>query len=161
MPFLARLHDTTSRGLFLAAGASLALTVMLYLFEVCARYVFNAPTTWTSELVQYCLSAVIFLALPDITRRQAHILIDLIPQALSARGASILSHVNSFVAGIACASAGLIVAFETHKQFEQGLLTNAAHPIPRWWITAIIAVGLLSAALHFIRNAFAKPEFSA
>lgn len=150
---LARLHDATSRGLFMAAGAALALVVGLYLYEVSARYLFNAPTTWSGEVVQYCLSAIIFLALPEITRRHGHIAIDLVPAHLSGRKAIWLERFNAAVAGLASILAAAIVALEAHKQFSRGLLTNAAHPIPRWWITAIIAVGLASAALHFLRQA--------
>lgn len=160
MQMLGKLHDANSRALFLVAGAALALAVFLYLFEVTARYFFSAPTTWSGEVVQYCLSAIIFLALPEITRRQSHIVIDLVPAALSGRPALLLSRINGVVAGSACAVAGGIVAFEAQKQFTRGLLTNAAHPIPRWWITTIIAAGLLSAALHFLRTAAAQQEMA-
>lgn len=158
MRIFGKLHDASSRALFLVAGAALALAVFLYLFEVTARYFFGAPTTWSGEVVQYCLSAIIFLALPEITRRQSHIVIDLVPAALSGRLAVLVNKVNGAVAGIACAMAGGIVALEAQKQFVRGLLTNAAHPIPRWWITAIIAAGLLSAATHFLRNLLTQRE---
>lgn len=155
---LAGLHDVSSRGLFLAAGAALSLVVALYLFEVCARYFFDAPTTWSGELVQYCLSAIVFLSLPEITRRNAHIAIDLVPTTLTGRKAEVLARLNATLGGLACATAGVIVSIEVHKQFVRGLLTNSVHPIPRWWITTIIALGLLSAALHFLRQACARPE---
>ena len=150
---LAKLHDATSRGLFLLAGGALAAAVCLYVFEVVARYLFDAPTTWSGEAVQYALAVMIFAGLPEITRRKAHVAIDMVPEALTGRAALWLGRINLAVAAAACGLAGAIVAREAAKQFERGLMTNAAHPIPRWWITALIAAGLLSAALHMARQA--------
>jgi len=152
MDTLARLHDVSSRGLFVMAGLALCLACGLYLYEVGARYFFNAPTTWTNEAVQYCLALLIFLALPDVSRRLAHIAIDVVPDSLPPRLAAPLGRFNNLLAFAACALTAWIVAVEAAKQFERGVLTNAAHPIPRWMITAVLALGLGSAALHFLRH---------
>ncbi|WP_217358730.1 TRAP transporter small permease [Thalassococcus sp. S3] len=146
------LHDQTSRWLFRLAGGGLLLAVVLYVFEVIARYVFNAPTTWSGETVQYALAILIFCALPDITRRSAHVAIDILPETLGPRASIWLARFNHLVGALATGAAGWIVAGEALRQFERGLMTNAAHPIPRWWITAVIALGLASAALHFLRH---------
>jgi len=152
MTVLARFHDASSRGLFWVAGLALCLACSLYLFEVGARYLFGAPTTWTNEVVQYCLALLIFLALPDVTRRSANIAIDILPDALPEALSAPLARLNHLIAASACAVAGWIVAGQALRQLDRGLLTNAAHPIPRWWITAVIALGLSSAALHFLRH---------
>lgn len=158
MSQLAGLHDTSSRLLFAVAGMALCTACALYLYEVAARYLFDAPTTWTNEAVQYSLAMLIFLALPDITRRAAHIAIDIVPASLSGGPAIWLARLNNLVAAGACLFAGWIAFGEAAKQFDRGLLTNAAHPIPRWWITAVITLGLASAAMHFLRHAMARDE---
>lgn len=147
-----QLHDASSRWLFRLAGAALMLAVTLYAFEVVARYVFDAPTTWSGEAVQYALAVLIFCALPDVTRRASHVAIDILPEALPPNAKGILARVNNAVATLATGVAAWIVAGESLRQFEKGLMTNAANPIPRWWITALIALGLASAALHFLRH---------
>jgi TRAP-type C4-dicarboxylate transport system permease small subunit len=152
MARLSRLHDATSRGLFVLAGLALTAAVFLYVLEVVARYLFNAPTTWSGEAVQYALAVMVFCGLPEMTRRKAHVAIDMIPEALSGAAARWLGRFNLLVATLASAAAGTIVAREALRQFERGLMTNAANPIPRWWITAIIAAGLISAAIHFARQ---------
>lgn len=146
-------HDVSSRWLFGLAGTALAAAVALYAFEVAARYFFDAPTTWSGEAVQYALAVLIFCALPDVTRRSAHIAIDILPEALPERARHALGAINHAIAALATASAAWIIAGESLRQFEKGLMTNAANPIPRWWITALIALGLASAALHFVRHA--------
>lgn len=149
---LGDLHDATSRWLFALAGGALVAAVSLYVFEVIMRYGLGAPTTWSGEAVQYALAAMIFCALPDITRRNAHVAIDIIPQALPGGPAIWLGRFNAMLGTVACGVTGWIVAGEALRQFERGLMTNAANPIPRWWITTVIAVGFASAALHFLRQ---------
>lgn len=152
MGTLCRLHDASSRALFWCAGLALCVATFLYLFEVAARYLLNAPTTWSGEVVQYCLAILIFAALPEATRRGAHVAIDILPTSLPERLAGPLMRLNALLAFGACAAASYVVGTEAIKQFDRGLLTNAAHPIPRWWITAILSLGLASAALHFLRH---------
>lgn len=155
---LAAIHDATSRWLFVLAGAALSLAVSLYVFEVIMRYGFGAPTTWSGEAVQYALAVLIFCALPDITRRHAHVAIDIVPEALPPAVSVWLNRITAILAAGACAVAGWIIAGEAMRQFERGLMTNAANPIPRWWITAIIALGFTSAALHFLRQTGGKAQ---
>lgn len=153
MKTLGQWHDAASRALFALAGAALALIVVLYASEVVARYFFDAPTTWSGEAVQYSLAVVLFCALPDVTRRSAHVAIDIVPEALPDKRRRTLASINNLIAAGVTASAGWIVFGEALTQFNRGLLTNAAHPIPRWWLTAVIAVGLFGASLHFLRHA--------
>lgn len=152
MTALGRWHDASSRWLFRLAGAALLLAVALYAFEVVARYLFDAPTTWSTEAVQYALAILIFCALPDVTRRSAHVAIDIVPDSLPPRTRGILARINALIAALTTGVAAWIVAGESLRQFDKGLMTNAANPIPRWWITALIALGLASAALHFLRQ---------
>lgn len=154
---LAIFHDTSSRWLFALAGGALALAALLYCLEVLMRYGLGTPTTWTGEAVQYALAIMIFCALPDITRRNAHIAIDILPEALPPHISRLLGRISALLAAAACGVAGWIIAGEALRQFERGLMTNAANPIPRWWITAVMAAGFLSAALHFLRQTGRSP----
>jgi len=155
---MGKFHDMTSRVLFWCAGGALALAVSLYVFEIIARYFFNAPTSWSGELVQYCLCVLIFFALPEVTRKKAHVAIDMIPEMLSPKMQQILRRINALLAGCTCFVAGAIVTTAVFKQFDTGLLTNAVHPIPRWWITSVIMIGLISSGIHFIRKAYNSKE---
>lgn len=156
MDRLAEWHDTSSRWLFALAGAALMAIVALYVFEVVMRYAFTAPTTWSGEAVQYALAVLLFFGLPEVTRRGAHVAIEIVPETLPPRAARVLGRINAALGAGACAVAGWIVTGEAVSQAERGLMTNAANPIPRWWITAVIALGFASAALHFLRAASAR-----
>ncbi|WP_349370404.1 TRAP transporter small permease [Salinarimonas sp.] len=153
---LGALHDASSRWLFALAGGALSAVVALYVFEVVMRYGFGAPTTWSGEAVQYALAVLIFCALPDVTRRGAHVAIDIVPESLPPKAALWLGRATTLIAAAACVAAGWVVAGEAMRQLERGVMTNAANPIPRWPITAVIALGFGSAALHFMRQAFGR-----
>lgn len=157
MRSLGAFHDTTSRWLFALAGCALGLSALLYCFEVAMRYGLGAPTTWSGEVIQYALAVMIFCALPDVTRRNAHVAIDILPEALPPRISWWVARGCALLACLACGVAGWIVAGEALRQFERGLMTNAANPIPRWWLTAVIAVGFTSSALHFLRQSGRGP----
>lgn len=120
------------------------------------RYGFEAPTTWSGEAVQYALAVLIFCALPDVTRRGAHVAIDILPEALPPTAAFWLARATTLIAAVACVAAGWIVLGEAMRQFERGVMTNAANPIPRWPITALIALCFGSTALHFLRHGFGR-----
>lgn len=152
MRLLIMLHDSSSRLAFGGAGLALVLATGLYVFEVVARYIFDSPTTWSGEFVRYSLAFVIFLALPEVTRRKRHVAIEIIFELLGARSKRKLVALTDFVGSLVCLSVGFICASQAHIQFEREILTNAVHPIPRYWLTAAIAFGLMSAGLHFMRN---------
>lgn len=154
MDALFRLHDLTSRSLFQVAGAVLIASTGLYVAEVMMRYALNSPTTWSGEFVEYGLLAIIFLSLPEVTRAKAHITMDLISQALSQRGRKLLYSANMLVSAGVCFASSYFAGVEALRQFNRNVLTNAANPIPRWWLTTLICVGLASAGLHLLRNAF-------
>ena len=72
------LHDAITRCGYQLAALIVILIAGSYCYEVAARYFFNSPTDWANALVAYLLCAVIFLAMPEQTRRRAHIAITIL-----------------------------------------------------------------------------------
>ena len=52
----------------------------------------------------------------------------------------------------ACLIATWITGSETWRQYSQEVWTLSALPIPKWWVSILIPYGLLSSALHFLRQ---------
>ena len=148
---LGRALDALSAALFGLAGAALVLAAGLTAFEVAARYLLSAPTTWSGEAVSVCLAVVIFAALPQVTREGGHIVVDLVTEALPPRGGRALERLGTGLAVLASGAAAAIAGAEAWRQLERGLMTSGAHPIPRWWVTAWVALGLAMGALHLLR----------
>ena len=153
MTAASRALDAVAGALFALAGAAMAAMAGLYLWEVAARYALGAPTIWTADAVGYALAVAIFAALPEVTRRRAHVAVDILPAAMPDRGRRAVTRLTDAAAGLAAGAAGWISSAEALRQLERGLMTNAAVPVPRWPITATIAVGLLLAALILLRDA--------
>ena len=65
---LGALHDALTQATFAAAALCTVAIAVCYCYEVVARYFFNAPTEWATPFVTYGLCAMIFLALPQLTR---------------------------------------------------------------------------------------------
>jgi TRAP-type C4-dicarboxylate transport system permease small subunit len=128
-----------------------------FCYEVVARYFLSAPTAWTYDVGCYLLAAVIFLAMPEMTRRGAHIQVGLIFDYLSPRAAQGLRRAIAALAVAACLSAAWFTGSETWRQFDQGVWTLSALPIPKWWVSILIPYGMLNSALHFLRRLVSAP----
>lgn len=149
---LARLHDRiTSLGFALAAVA-LAAIVVSFCFEVVARYFFAAPTEWASPLVSYSLVAMIFLAMPELTRRAAHIAINILLDRARGGTGRALHFLIRFVAAAACLLAAWFTGTESLNQFNMGVWTSPPFALPKWVVSMFVPYGMLSAGIYFVRQ---------
>lgn len=87
-------------------AAVLLFGLMLLTFvDVAGRNLFNKPLTGASELTEILLALVIFLMLPQVARRNEHIVIDLIDQICSPTVRKVL---DAFACVLASIMFGLI-----------------------------------------------------
>ena len=152
---LAAAHDKGSIASYWAAGVCLVAIAFSFCYEVVSRYFFNAPTAWASPLVSYNLIAMIFLALPEITRRAEHIYVNLLIDALSPRYARRLESFVRILAASTCLFAAWFSANETLQQFTQEVWTVPPLAVPKWTVSIWIPYGMLGAATHFLRQLLA------
>ena len=158
---LIRLHDRITNLSAILAVAALALIVSAYLYEVFTRYFLSAPTSWVSDFVSYALSALVFLALPRVTRDRGHvavtILVDVMPQKLAN-----VVQVAVYSIGFLCLGfTSWISLQENLRQFHRGIMTLAMNPIPVWWVSSFMTFGLALAALHMLRHILAHGRHGA
>jgi TRAP-type C4-dicarboxylate transport system permease small subunit len=151
---LAAAQDALTRAGFFCAAACLAAIVTAYCYEVVARYFFNAPTSWASALASYALCGIIFLATPELTRKNMHIVINVLTDRMLVRHAAYLQRVVTLACAATCLFAAWVVGTMAFAQYQQGIETILSWPVPKWPLTALIAYGLLSAGIYFIRHLF-------
>ncbi len=149
---LAELHDRLTSASFIAAAVVLGGIAASFCYEVAARYLFSAPTSWANAFVSYLLCAAIFLAVPELTRRRAHVAINLLLDRLSAPRAQILNRLIRLAGAAACLLATWISANATLDQINLGIETISAYPIPKWLVSMFIPYGMLSSGLYFLRD---------
>jgi TRAP-type C4-dicarboxylate transport system permease small subunit len=149
---LAGLHDALTSASFAGAAAVLAAIAFSFCYEVAARYFFAAPTSWANAFVSYLLCAAIFLAVPELTRRHAHVAINLLLDRLSPKRAALLNRVIRAASAMACLLATWISANATLEQINLGIDTISSYPIPKWMVSIFIPYGMLSSSLYFLRD---------
>ncbi len=153
MPWLLKAHDGLSLLAFRIACLALLVLMGAYLVEVVARYGFSSPTRWSSDLVQYMLCVSMSLALPLVTRDGGHVAITSFIEKLSAPGQAAVARGIQALGAVALGFAAWVFAGVALDQARQGIETVAAFAIPKWWLTALVVMGLGSAALHLLRQA--------
>lgn len=95
-----KIRTALNKLLNLLAGLSLAVMVILTTYQVVTRYVFNAPSTWSEELVGYLFAWSTLFGATIVSGERGHmnipILIDHMGPALR-KGFHIFSEVIAFV----------------------------------------------------------------
>jgi TRAP-type C4-dicarboxylate transport system permease small subunit len=134
---LARLHDAITAASF--AGAAAVLGAIAFSF-------------WANAFVSYFLCAAIFLAVPELTRRRAHVAINLLLDRLSPARAAVLNRIIRAAGAAACLLATWITANATLDQFFLGIDTISTYPVPKWCVSIFIPYGMLSSGLYFLRE---------
>jgi TRAP-type C4-dicarboxylate transport system permease small subunit len=145
-------HDRLTKAGFALAAVLVGLIAAAFCYEVVVRYFLGAPTAWTYDVGCYFLAAVIFLSVPEMTRRNAHIHVNLLSERLAPRQARILGFAIGVLATAACLTAAWITGSETWRQYVQDVSTISALPIPKWWVSIFIPYGFSSSALYFLRH---------
>lgn len=131
----------------------LAGMVSLFVMEIFMRYAMDAPTKWSNDVISFIMPAMIFLALPEVTRRNQHIAITFLVEALDDDAAAKWGRVLAFVSAIVSALAAWIVASSALKQFSTGILTNTVIQVPKWALLSPIAFSCGIVALIFLTTA--------
>ena len=90
--------------------------------------------------------------MPELTRRRAHVAINLLLDRLSPKPATVLNRVIRAAGAAACLLATWITANATLDQINLGIDTISTYPIPKWWVSIFIPYGMLSAGLYFLRD---------
>ena len=153
MHVLLAAHDGFSKLAFRIACLALVVLLGAYLVEVVARYGFNAPTRWTSDLVQYMLCVSMSLAMPLVTRDGGHVAITSFLEKMSTQHQAVAARWIQGLGALALASAAAVFAMVGWDQARQGIETVAAFAIPKWWLSGLVVVGMSSAAMHLLRQA--------
>jgi TRAP-type C4-dicarboxylate transport system permease small subunit len=143
-----KLIDRISDALGIVGAALMFLTGVFLSYEVAARYVFRAPTSWAQEVSELCLLWGVFLALGRLTARREHIMIEVFYDMLApVRQRVVDTFALAFVFVVLCLIVyyGFVLAWES---LERGSMTSGIVSMPRWWAEAAVPVGCAWAAVQ-------------
>lgn len=137
---------------FLSALLLLAI-VALFVFEIFMRYTLNSPTRFSSDFIAFMMPAMIFLALPEVTRRNQHIAITSLIDSLKPTALHIWRRVIALIAAVVSLLIGYIMTLATLKQFNGNIMTNTVIQIPKWAVTTPIALSFTVVTIIFVITA--------
>jgi len=158
---LAAFHDAVTKIGYMLAGICLAVIVCSFCLEVVARYFFSSPTSWASSMVAYMLCAMVFLAMPELSRKRIHIFISIVLDKLNPKLATRVQRWTRAVAAAACLLAAMFSFDATWTQFSSGIATVNEWRIPKWMLSIVIPYGLFSTSLYFFRQVLENQPYEA
>jgi TRAP-type C4-dicarboxylate transport system permease small subunit len=150
---LLRAHDAITTIGFEISKLCLVVIVFSFSYEVIARYFFAAPVWWANEVVSYALCVGVFLAMPEVTRKNGHVAVTVIPEMLPQKYRAILLACIQIVGFLACISVAWMSLNQNISQYiREALIIAAVRPIPKVYISVWITFGFVSSAIYFLRN---------
>lgn len=148
--------DKVTKTSFYLGSVAFSLIFVLYVVEVVLRYFFNAPTSFSTDVIQWLFTLMIMLCLPEVTSQKGHIIISFFLEKMQTGHRDRLERILSGAGFIICMITTWMCFSETVRQYQVGIETNWNTPIPKWWILIVIPFGFGLTGLHFLRNALKR-----
>ena len=147
---------TLNRWIFQATVWLMAIVVPVMLYEVIARYVFNAPTVWGMELAVLLFGPYFLLGGPYLLHLKGHVALDVARQRLSPAWQRRLDLVNFPIIVLFCAILLYFSAPAAYSAFTYRETSFSAWNPPIWPVKAAVplalALMLLQAVVEFFRT---------
>lgn len=144
-----------NRALFKAAVWIMAVVVPVMLYEVIARYFFNAPTTWGMELAVLLFGPYFLLGGPYLLHLKGHVALDVVRLRLSPIWQRRMDLVNYPVIVIFCSILLYFSVPSAWNSWEYKETSFSAWNPPVWPIKAFVPIALalmmLQAIIEFLR----------
>lgn len=136
--------------------STVALGVMtaIVTYEVVSRYLFNAPTTWVTEISTYLFVAIVFLGLAEAQRSNAHVRVEVLVDRLAGDRRAFVELIGLwlgvlFVTITAWHSARFTFLEYVHDARDWGLLST-----PQWIPQVPMTVGYLLFIAALLRDIY-------
>ena len=151
---------TLNRWIFQATVWLMAIVVPVMLYEVAARYFFDAPTVWGMELAVLLFGPYFLLGGPYLLHLKGHVALDVARQRLSPAWQRRLDLVNFPIIVLFCAILLYFSAPAAYSAFTYRETSFSAWNPPIWPVKAAVplalALMLLQAVVEFFRTLFGE-----
>jgi len=104
------------------------------------------------DAIEYGLLAATFLAAPWVLSINGHVQVDLVTEALSARGRRVLSIVSWSIAAIVSAALAWYAFEALEASYARGAMIRKAFAIPEWWTLVMLPLCLTLCSIEFLRK---------
>lgn len=150
MAYIRNTIHAFSRVLFWACAVIILIMALSVTYEVIARYVFDSPTIWVTEVSSYMLVAVAFLGAAWTLRADGHIRMELLSETGGPVGRRI-SDVAMFLVSICVSAALLWTGWNmASANYSFGWKSSTMLATPLWIPQMLVPLGSLSLLLESI-----------
>jgi TRAP-type mannitol/chloroaromatic compound transport system permease small subunit len=135
----------------LVAPLTLIITIFV-LWEILVRYLFNAPTTWSNEVNQYLLCALVMIGAGYTLKNRAHTRVDIIYIKMSDARRNWVEILSGLIVLLFCSP---IIYFGTkiaYEAYEVGETSVSAAQLVLWPSQAMVPLGAFLLALQALAN---------
>ncbi|MGJ3508145.1 TRAP transporter small permease [Enemella sp. A6] len=141
------------------AALCIVIMALLVTVAVASRFFLGEPLTALFEFSEYSILAITMLAAPLLLREDEHVKVDLLSELLGndhwiSRAADWLVAVIILVICVTLAWFSVTTALNDHRV---GAVTSTYLQLPRWPLTALLAVGSLGLLVESVRRILALP----
>jgi len=138
------------------AGAILMIMMLLTTCDVVARYALNAPIRGAFELTEVSLVLLIYAGLPLVSRREAHVVVDLFESWMSDTVKKVLRVLGNLLCMAALFGMSWLIYLRALRVASYGDTTSVLK-MPLAPVAFAIAVLILVTGLVHIGLIFTKP----
>lgn len=135
----------------MVAPLTLIITIFV-LWEVLARYLFNAPTTWSNEVNQYLLCALVMIGAGFTLKNRAHTRVDIIYIHISQTKKDLVEILSGFIVLLFCCPIIYFGTMIAHEAYVTGETSVSAAQLVLWPSQAVVPLGALLLALQGLAN---------
>ena len=157
MNLLARLTSFANTGIVILGVLAFGTLPVIVVYDVIARYVFNAPTLWVNEIAVYLVQTMVFLPMGLLVTDNSHVRATLLTDRLSPW---MQAWLHRFSLVMTAVFATFIVWFGwayTAHAWKQGQLSPTLLAVPLWIPNALIPLGGLLLLISALGTLLASP----
>lgn len=156
-------------GIAVAIACILLFALMLVVVaDVALRYAFNAPITWSYEVISsFLMPGLFFLSVSHTLRANAHVPVDIVHNYLATRTRYILEAISHLLSTPIFAAVAWFALTQTIEQFKSGDQLASGLELPTWTTTVLLPIGFglltlrtLLKAIGFAASIGAKQPFT-
>lgn len=136
------------------AACLLAFIMLSVCSDVIMRYFFSRPMLWVTEVTEYCLLWVTFLATAWVLSRDNHVVMDLVIGHMKPEIRATMGIMTSIIGIAICLLITWYGAKVTLDVFQRDLLLSTVLTPPAYILFIIIPIGSFLLTIQFIRRAF-------
>jgi TRAP-type C4-dicarboxylate transport system permease small subunit len=139
----------------MALGCAMMFALMcVVVADVSLRYAFNAPLSWSYEVIsKYLMPGLFFFAASHTLKAHAHVTVDILHNYMGRRTRCALEALTGLLAAPVFGIATWVSALQTLADFRAGAADTSGLGLPSWSVSLMLPLGFGLLALRLALNA--------